>query len=96
MVRDFDLEDYVTLETSVCLDKLLSIMREAKVYFHPMVGEHFGISIVEAMAAALVPIVSNVGGPTEFVPKKTIFTHLKKLSKLYLLLLIQHILKEFR
>lgn len=70
MVRDFDLEDYVTLETSVCLDKLLSIMREAKVYFHPMVGEHFGISIVEAMAAALVPIVSNVGGPTEFVPKK--------------------------
>jgi glycosyltransferase involved in cell wall biosynthesis len=70
MVRDFDLEDYVTLETNVCLNNLLSIMREAKVYFHPMVGEHFGISIVEAMAAALVPIVSNVGGPTEFVPKK--------------------------
>jgi glycosyltransferase involved in cell wall biosynthesis len=70
MVRDFDLEDYVTLETNVCLNNLLSIMREAKVYFHPMVGEHFGISIVEAMAAGLVPIVSNVGGPTEFVPKK--------------------------
>jgi glycosyltransferase involved in cell wall biosynthesis len=70
VVRDFDLEDYVTLETNVCLYNLLSIMREAKVYFHPLVGEHFGISIVEAMAAALVPIVSNVGGPTEFVPKK--------------------------
>ena len=50
MIRDFDLEDYVTLETNVCLNNLLYIMREAKVYFHPMVGEHFGISIVEAMA----------------------------------------------
>jgi glycosyltransferase involved in cell wall biosynthesis len=70
MVIDFDLEDYVTLETDVCLNNLLSIMREAKVYFHPVVGEHFGISIVEAMAAGLVPIVPDVGGPTEFVPKK--------------------------
>ncbi len=51
MIRDFDLKDYVTLETNVCLDNLLFIMREAKVYFHTMVGEHFGISIVEAMAA---------------------------------------------
>jgi glycosyltransferase involved in cell wall biosynthesis len=95
MVRDFDLKDYVTLETNVCLNNLLSIMREAKVYFHTMVGEHFGISIVEAMAAGLIPVVSDVGGPTEFVPKNTISTHLKKLSKLYLLLLIQHMLKEF-
>lgn len=70
MIRDFDLKDYVTLETNVCLNNLLSIMREAKVYFHPMVGEHFGISIVEAMAAGLVPVVSDVGGPTEFVPKR--------------------------
>jgi glycosyltransferase involved in cell wall biosynthesis len=70
MVIDFDLEDYVTLETDVCLNNILSIMREAKVYFHPMVGEHFGISIVEAMAAGLVPIVPDVGGPTEFVPKE--------------------------
>jgi glycosyltransferase involved in cell wall biosynthesis len=60
----------VTLETNVCLNNLLSIMREAKVYFHTMVGEHFGISIVEAMAAGLIPVVSDVGGPTEFVPKR--------------------------
>ncbi len=71
-------------------------MRKSKVYFHPMVGEHFGISIVEAMAAGLVPVVSDVGGPTEFVPKNTISTHLKVPPKLYPLLLIQHMLKEFR
>jgi glycosyltransferase involved in cell wall biosynthesis len=86
----------VTLETNVCLNNLLSIMREAKVYFHTMVGEHFGISIVEAMAAGLIPLVSDVGGPIEFVPKNTISTHLKVLQKLYPLLLIQHMLKEFR
>jgi glycosyltransferase involved in cell wall biosynthesis len=70
MIRDFDLKDHVILETNVCLNNLLSIMREVKVYFHTMVGEHFGISIVEAMAAGLVPVVSDVGGPTEFVPKR--------------------------
>jgi alpha-1,2-mannosyltransferase len=42
----------------------------AKVYFHPRIDEHFGISIVEAMASGLVPIVSDVGGHTEFVPPK--------------------------
>lgn len=96
MIRDFDLKDYVILETNICLNNLLYIMRESKVYFHPVVGEHFGISIVEAMAAGLVPVVSDVGRPTEFVPKNTISTHLKVLSKLYPLLLIQYMLKEFR
>jgi hypothetical protein len=33
-------------------------------------GEHFGVSIVEAMADGLIPIVPEIGGPTEFVPKK--------------------------
>ena len=46
MVKDFDLENYVTVETNVSLNDPLSIMREAKVYFHPMVGEHFDISTV--------------------------------------------------
>jgi glycosyltransferase involved in cell wall biosynthesis len=78
MVKDFDLGNYVTFETNVSLNNLLSIMREAKVYFHPMVGEHFGISIVEAMAAGLVPIVADVGGPTEFVPNKYHFHTFKE------------------
>ena len=36
---------------------------EAKVYLHTMPYEHFGISIVEAMAAGLVPVVPRSGGP---------------------------------
>ena len=50
LVEDFDLGDYVTFETNASLDRLLSIMREVKVYFHPMVGEHFGMSVAEATA----------------------------------------------
>src|SRR6266480_2237128 len=54
MVRDLDLTDYITFEVNASLNKLLSIMREAKVYFHPATrgealiqrGEQFGMSIV--------------------------------------------------
>ena len=45
-------------------------MQLARVYFHPRIDEHFGISTVEAMASGLVPVVSNFGGQTEFVPSK--------------------------
>lgn len=78
MVRFFDLEDYVTIETNVSFNNLISAMKKAKTYFHPMIGEHFGIAVVEAMAAGLVPIVPAVGGPTEFVPSKYHFNSLEE------------------
>jgi glycosyltransferase involved in cell wall biosynthesis len=40
------------------------------IYFHTMIGEHFGVSIVEAMAAGLVPIVPAYGGCSEIVPSE--------------------------
>jgi glycosyltransferase involved in cell wall biosynthesis len=36
-----------------------------------MIGEHFGISIVEAMALGCIPVVHNSGGMVEFVPAHT-------------------------
>ena len=45
-------------------------MQESRVYFHPMVGEHFGMAVVEAMAAGLITIVPSIGGPAEFVPQQ--------------------------
>jgi len=44
-----------------------NILGESKVYLHMMVGEHFGITIVEAMSASCVPIVHDSGGPKEIV-----------------------------
>lgn len=70
MIADFDLSDYISLQTNISFDELIQLMQLAKVYFHPRIGEHFGISIVEAMASGLVPVVSDIGGHTEFVPSK--------------------------
>ncbi|MCH1771433.1 MULTISPECIES: glycosyltransferase [Metallosphaera] len=48
---------------------LIEVMKRASIYFHPTLGEHFGIPIVEAMAAGLVPIVPRESGGFEIVPE---------------------------
>jgi glycosyltransferase involved in cell wall biosynthesis len=70
MVKNYDLGNYVKFETDIPFDMMLALMRESKVYFHPLPGEPFGISTVEAMSAGLIPVVPDIGGHTEFVPSK--------------------------
>ncbi len=70
LARHHDLEDFVRFEVNAKFDRLLELMRRAKVYFHPLPGEPFGISTVEAMSAGLIPVVPDIGGHTEFVPAK--------------------------
>ena len=70
LVDHYDLADYVSFEVNVSFSRLLNLMRESKVYFHPLLGEPFGISTVEAMSAGLIPVVPSIGGHTEFVPLK--------------------------
>jgi glycosyltransferase involved in cell wall biosynthesis len=82
MVIDLELTDYITFEINASLDKLLSIIRESKVYFHPMIGEHFGISVIEAMAAGLIPVVPNEGGVKEFVPYKYQFNTIEHAAEI--------------
>ena len=45
-------------------------VNESGLYLHPTPDEPFGISIVEAMSAGLIPIVPGKGGATEFVPSQ--------------------------
>ena len=78
MVKTSDLVDYVRLEINVTSDMLKSILRKAKVYFHPMPEEPFGISIAEAMSAGLIPIVPRVGGHTDFTSEKDAFSSLQE------------------
>jgi glycosyltransferase involved in cell wall biosynthesis len=78
MIVDEGLLDYVKFEIDASFDKLISILKKSKVYFHPRPGEHFGMSIVEAMSAGLIPIVSDIGGQTEFVPSKYPFHTLEQ------------------
>jgi glycosyltransferase involved in cell wall biosynthesis len=82
MVLDLGLTDYITFEINASLDKLLSIIRESGVYFHPMIGEHFGISVLEAMAAGLIPVVPNEGGLIEFVPQEYQFNTIEQAAEI--------------
>lgn len=70
MIKSLDLEDYIKLEIDASLEKLFTLLKISKVFFHPRSGEHFGMSIVEAMSSGLVPIVTDEGGQTEFVSTK--------------------------
>jgi len=56
-------EDRVTLSQNVPFKELLEVLAKAKVYLHIMPHDHFGISVVEAMASGCVPIVHRSGGP---------------------------------
>jgi len=53
----------VEIIPNVSLKRLIEIYGKSKVYLHTMIGEHFGISVVEAMASGLVPVVHSTGGP---------------------------------
>ena len=70
MVKEYNLGKYVKFEVNANFGKLIDLMRRSKVYLHPLPGEPFGISIVEAMSAGLIPVVPDIGGHTEFVPSK--------------------------
>jgi glycosyltransferase involved in cell wall biosynthesis len=68
LIREYNLDDKFIVKVGITFEQLLELMRKSKVYLHPLAGEPFGISIVEAMSAGLIPVVPDEGGYTEFVP----------------------------
>lgn len=54
--------DNVTLEPDLARSKLLGYLKNARYYLHSEFPEHFGIAVVEAMAAGCVPVVYKDGG----------------------------------
>ena len=62
-IRALNLQDRVMVVPDLSEGLKLELMKKAKVYLHPMRYEHFGIAVVEAMAARLVPVVHKSGGP---------------------------------
>jgi glycosyltransferase involved in cell wall biosynthesis len=63
VIKDYDLNDHVILMPNLQRSKLMELLVRARVYLHVMPSEHFGISIIEAMAAGCVPVVHRSGGP---------------------------------
>lgn len=82
MIERYGLKAKVEIKTNVGSSELLQLMARSKVHFHAKRGEEFGISVVEAMAAGLVPIVPSYGGPTEFVPMQYQYRTLSQASEL--------------
>jgi glycosyltransferase involved in cell wall biosynthesis len=72
----------VRIVTDLSREKILGILRSSKVFLHTAVGEHFGISIAEAMASGCVVICHDSGGPKEFVPSQFRFDKVEKAAEL--------------
>jgi glycosyltransferase involved in cell wall biosynthesis len=68
MIQDYRLEGIIRLIPNATNVELLDAMSTCTLYLHTMYGDHFGVSVVEAMAAGLVPIVPCYGGSSEIVP----------------------------
>jgi glycosyltransferase involved in cell wall biosynthesis len=78
LVKKLGLTDRVKFYPNASAETKIDLLKRAKIYLHTMVGEHFGISIVEAMALGCVPIVHNSGGMTEFVPPQYRYENLQE------------------
>jgi glycosyltransferase involved in cell wall biosynthesis len=63
LIKSLKVEDRVRILPNASEWQKIELLRKAKVYLHPMKYEHFGISIVEAMASGLIPVVHRSGGP---------------------------------
>jgi glycosyltransferase involved in cell wall biosynthesis len=59
----------VELLKALEFNNLLALYGKSKIYLHSMKDEHFGIVVLEAMAAGLVPVVYQGGGPWEDILK---------------------------
>ena len=60
----------VHFEINLSIEKVIDIMAQAKVGIHTMKNEHFGIAIVEMMAAGVITIAHESGGPLRDIIQK--------------------------
>ena len=70
LTKKLDVANRVQIYPNASAEQKIELLKKSKIYLHTMVGEHFGISIVEAMAHGCLPIVHDSGGMREFVPQQ--------------------------
>ncbi|XP_064968360.1 GDP-Man:Man(3)GlcNAc(2)-PP-Dol alpha-1,2-mannosyltransferase-like [Musa acuminata AAA Group] len=61
--KELSIDDYVEFHRDVMYRDLVQLLGGAVAGLHSMIDEHFGISIVEYMAAGVIPIAHNSAGP---------------------------------
>lgn len=71
LVSSLGVEDRVRILPNATEDKKRALLERAGIYLHTMAYEHFGIPVVEAMAAGAIPVVPRSGGPWIDILNKT-------------------------
>ena len=59
----YSFQNYVEFAVNATYEQLLAYLSKASVGIHTMTQEHFGIGIIEYMAAGVIPVAHNSGGP---------------------------------
>ncbi|MEM1832538.1 MAG: glycosyltransferase [Desulfurococcaceae archaeon] len=62
LIKKLNVEERVRIYTNLSEDLKVKLLSKAKAYLHTMKYEHFGIAVVEAMAAGSIPIVHRYSG----------------------------------
>ncbi|KAI8893214.1 glycosyltransferase [Globomyces pollinis-pini] len=62
-IKSVNLDDIVKIVENASYDTLLYYLETSLIGFHTMSNEHFGISIIEYMAAGMIAIAHESGGP---------------------------------
>ena len=76
LAKDLGVSERIKIITNANRSNLRRALLNSKVYLHTSINEHFGISIVEAMASGCIPVVHNSGGPKEFTPSNRRFNNI--------------------
>lgn len=61
--KHFSLEDHVEFKVNLKYEELLKELEKAYIGIHTMLDEHFGIAVVEMMAAGLITVAHRSAGP---------------------------------
>lgn len=66
--KHLSIEDNVEFKLNVPYPELVDELQLGTIGLHAMWNEHFGISVVESMAAGLIMVAHASGGPRYFLP----------------------------
>jgi glycosyltransferase involved in cell wall biosynthesis len=82
MIERNGLENKMRLTPNVSYREMIDKMSVSKVYLHTTFGEHFGVSVIEAMAAGLITVVPSIGGCSEIVPSEYQYSRIEDAASL--------------
>lgn len=65
LIDSLDLGNRITLLVNGSEEEVRNALSEARVGLHTMTDEHFGIGVIEYMAAGVIAVAHNSGGPRD-------------------------------